>query len=124
MIETCKILDVTDDEGEIHLLIGIKYTLIVADTVSPIPTTPHSTSLVLCETKVPIQDRGGHTPLSLTGQGRLMYQNFILYSSLGDLNPTPKYVLDVLTYYITRQKYKYTRKIGETIEEHDIPTIW
>ena len=54
---------------------GLKYTVIVADTVSPILTIPHSTSLVLCETKVPIQDRGGHTPLSLTIQVIFMYLN-------------------------------------------------
>ena len=72
------ILEFTDDEGEVHSLIGIKYTVIVADTGSPIITTPHSTSLVLCETKVPIQDRGGHTLLSLTISGILMYHNSLI----------------------------------------------
>ena len=74
-IESCRILEVTDDEGELHFLVGIKYTVIVADTVSPILTTPHSTSLVLWETRVPIQDRGVHAPLYLTRQGIFMYLN-------------------------------------------------
>ena len=65
-IESCKMLEVNDDEGEIHLLVGIKYTVIVADTTPPIITTPHSTSLVFCETRVPIQERSDHTPLSPT----------------------------------------------------------
>ena len=68
-------MEVTDDEVGIHLLIGIKYKVIVADTGSPILNIPHSTSLVFCETKVPIQDRGGHTPLYLTRQGIFMYIN-------------------------------------------------
>ena len=66
-------LEVTDDEEEIHLLIGIKYTVIVADTASPIITTPYSTIIVFCEPNIPIQDIGGHTPLSLTRQGILMH---------------------------------------------------
>ena len=51
-IEPCKILEVTNDEGEIHLLIGLKYTLIVSDTVSPILTASHSNILVFYETNV------------------------------------------------------------------------
>ena len=43
-------LEVTDDEGEIHLLTNLKYTVIMADTDSPILTTQHSMSLVLYET--------------------------------------------------------------------------
>ena len=43
-------LEVTDDEEESHLLINLKYTMTVADTSSPILTTPHCTSLVLCQT--------------------------------------------------------------------------
>ena len=35
-------MEVTDYEGEINLIIGIKYKLIVADTGIPILTTPHS----------------------------------------------------------------------------------
>ena len=74
-IESCKILEVTDDYGEIHLLVGIKCIGMLADTVSYILTTPHSTSLVFCETKVPIQDIGGHRQLSLTRQCSCMYIN-------------------------------------------------
>ena len=50
-IESCKILDVTDDETAIHLLMGIKYTGIVTEPSSPIRNTPHSMSHVFCETK-------------------------------------------------------------------------
>ena len=45
-------LEVTDDEGSTHLLIGIKYTGIVIDPNSPIRNTPHSTIRVFYETKV------------------------------------------------------------------------
>ena len=45
-------LEVTDEEGAIHLLINRKYTVIVADTGSPILNTQHSTILVFCETNV------------------------------------------------------------------------
>ena len=41
-IESCKMLKVIDDGREIHLLICIKYTVIVADTGSPIIITTHS----------------------------------------------------------------------------------
>ena len=43
---------VTDDEGEICLLVNLKYTVKVADPGSPIRNTPYSTSLVFCETIV------------------------------------------------------------------------
>ena len=43
-------LEVTDDEGEIHLLINRKHTVIVEDTGSPIITTPYYTILVLYKT--------------------------------------------------------------------------
>ena len=46
------VLEVTDDEGEINLLINIRYTVVVAEPNSPILNTPHYTSLVLCETNV------------------------------------------------------------------------
>ena len=46
MIEYNTILDVTDDEGAIHLIINMKYTVIVSEPVSPIQNTPHSKSLV------------------------------------------------------------------------------
>ena len=52
MIDYYTVLQVTDDEGEIQLLINIRYTVIVSDTDSPILTMPHSTILVLCETNV------------------------------------------------------------------------
>ena len=68
-------MEVTDDEGAIHLLIGIKYIVVVVDTGNPVLTTPHATSLVSYETKVTIEDRGGHTLLSLTRQGIFLYIN-------------------------------------------------
>ena len=74
-IESYKSLEVTDDEGAIHLLIGIKYIVVVVDTGNPVLTTPHATSLVSYETKVTIEDRGGHTLLSLTRQGIFLYIN-------------------------------------------------
>ena len=51
-IESNTILEVTDDEGSIQLLINIKYIVIVADTGYPIINTPHSTILSFCETNV------------------------------------------------------------------------
>ena len=50
-IESNKTLEVTDDEGANHLLISIKYTVIVVETVSPIRNSRHPTSRVFCETK-------------------------------------------------------------------------
>ena len=52
-IEYWKFLEVTDDEGAIQSLMGIKYTVLLANTGSPILNTPHSTSIVFCETKLP-----------------------------------------------------------------------
>ena len=49
-IESNKILEVTDDEVAIHLLINIKYIVIVTEPAPPIQNTPYSTSFVLCET--------------------------------------------------------------------------
>ena len=49
-IESYKILEVTDDEGAIHLLINIKYTVIAADPVSPIRNIPNTMRLGFCET--------------------------------------------------------------------------
>ena len=80
-------MEVTDDEREIHLFIGIKYKVIVADTGSPVITTPNCKGLVLCETKVPIQYRGGHTPLSITRQGIFMYLNLFYTAVLVVLIP-------------------------------------
>ena len=91
-VESYKIMEVTDYEGEIHLIIGIKYKVIVADTGIPILTTPHSTSFVLCETRVPIQYRGVHTPQSLTRQGILRYLNLSRTEILVVLTPPQKYV--------------------------------
>ena len=51
-IESNTILEVTDDEVATHLLINVKYIVIVAEPAPPIQNTPHSTSLVLCETIV------------------------------------------------------------------------
>ena len=75
MIDSYKILEVTDDEGEVHLLVGIKYIVIVTEPRSSIRNMTHSTSLVLCETKVPKQDRSFHTPMYLTREGIFMYLN-------------------------------------------------
>ena len=47
------ILEVNDENGEIYLLINLKYvTVVVADTAPPFKSTPHSTSIVFCETNV------------------------------------------------------------------------
>ena len=51
-MEYCKMLEVTDDEGEINLLKGLKYTVIVTDTGSPILTTPHYMRLLFWESNV------------------------------------------------------------------------
>ena len=40
-IEYYNILELTDDEGSIHLIINIRYTVIVVDPNSPIRNTPH-----------------------------------------------------------------------------------
>ena len=45
-------LEVTDDEGLIHLLINLEYTVIVAESDLTIRNTPHPTNLLLCETNV------------------------------------------------------------------------
>ena len=74
-IEYFEMLEVTDDEGEMHLLIGLKYTVIVSDTVPPILTMPHSTSFFFCNNNVPIQYIGNHTPLYILRQGIFMYLN-------------------------------------------------
>ena len=42
-------LEVTDDEGSIHLLMNIKCKVTVPKTSSPIQNTKNPTSLVLCE---------------------------------------------------------------------------
>ena len=52
IIESHTVLEVTNDRGEIHLLINLKYTVMVADDGSPILTTPYSTRLVFCETNI------------------------------------------------------------------------
>ena len=51
-VESNKLLEVTDDEWTIHLLINLKYTVVVADNGYPMQNTPHYTSLVFCETNV------------------------------------------------------------------------
>ena len=51
-IEYNTILDVTEDEVAMHLLISLKFTVKLAETGSPIRNTPHSTIRVFCETKV------------------------------------------------------------------------
>ena len=45
-IESCKVLEVTDDEGVIQLLTGLKHTVVVAHTGFPIRTTPISTRIL------------------------------------------------------------------------------
>ena len=42
------VLEVAGDEGAIHLLINIRYTVIVVDAGSPILTTPYSGILFFC----------------------------------------------------------------------------
>ena len=44
-------LEVTDDEGSIHLLMGIKCIGIVKESILPIQNTPHSMIHVFYETK-------------------------------------------------------------------------
>ena len=51
-IDYNKLLEIADDELAIHLLINLKYIVIVADPRSPIRNMPHSTNLVFCETNV------------------------------------------------------------------------
>ena len=51
-IEFNEIIEVTDDEGSIHLLLNIKYKVIERDTVYPIQNMTYSKSLVLCATIV------------------------------------------------------------------------
>ena len=46
-IESYTILEVTDDEGSIDLLINIKYTVIAAEPYSPLRNTPHLTKLYI-----------------------------------------------------------------------------
>ena len=62
MIESYTILVVTDDEGEIHLLVSFKYTLILSDTGTPIQNTPHSMSGIFCEIKVGIPNTRQRRP--------------------------------------------------------------
>ena len=52
MIGSNKMSEVTNDEGAIHLLLNLKYTMIVADPGPPFRNTTHYTSLVFCETNV------------------------------------------------------------------------
>ena len=89
-IESNAILEGTDDEVSIHLLINIKYIVIVTDPGSPIRNMPHSTSLVFCETNALIQDIGGHKSRFITrnvDSGLSVY----LIQEFGGLNITPKY---------------------------------
>ena len=51
-IDSYKVLEVTDDEGAIHLLIGLKFTVIVKNPSSSILNMPYSKSLVFYETNV------------------------------------------------------------------------
>ena len=46
--ESNTILEVTYDEGAVHLITNLKYTLILAEPLSPTQNTPHSTILILC----------------------------------------------------------------------------
>ena len=50
-IESKIILEVTESEGAIRLLISFEYTVILEETGSTIQNTPHYTSRVLCATK-------------------------------------------------------------------------
>ena len=51
-IEYNKILEGTDDEVRIHLLIDIKCAVIVVEPVSPIQNTPHFMRLFFCENNI------------------------------------------------------------------------
>ena len=51
-IESNKSLEVTDDEGEIHFLINITYTVIVAEPGSHINNTSYYMRLIFCDTNV------------------------------------------------------------------------
>ena len=77
-------MEVTDDEGAIHLLIGIKCTQIVVDTNSPIQNTQHSPIRVFYETighKSPTQVHGRHKQFSLTRKCSFMYLS-LFYTSI------------------------------------------
>ena len=50
IIESNNILEDTDDEGEIHVLLYFKYTVMVVQPVSPIKNIPHSMRVVFFET--------------------------------------------------------------------------
>ena len=89
-IESYKILELTDYEVEVHLLIGFKCIMIVTETISYIRNMTHSMSLVFCETKVRIQDRGGYIPWSLTRQDRFRYINLLYIEILVVLIPPQK----------------------------------
>ena len=51
-IEFNNILKVADIEGLIHLLINIKFKVIVEDPGSPTRNIPHSPCLILCKTNI------------------------------------------------------------------------
>ena len=89
-IEYNAMFEGADDEGEIHLLINLKCTVIVVETVPSIINTTHSMSRVLCKIQfqiLPIEDRSGHIPLYLTIQYNFMYLNLFYTSVLVFLIP-------------------------------------
>ena len=49
-IEYNTILEVTDYKIAVHLLINLKYAVILENTISPIQNTPHPMSLVFYKT--------------------------------------------------------------------------
>ena len=51
-LDSNTILEGADDELGIKVILNLKYTVIVVEPVSPIWNTPHSKSLVFCETNV------------------------------------------------------------------------
>ena len=98
-------MEVTGDEGEIYLLIGIKGTGMVIDPRSPIRNTPHSMSRVFCKTKVgncqnKTEDTTDHylqQDNATSGLSTYFIQLFVIF------NPTPKHVEYVSTYFRTRK---------------------
>ena len=51
-LESNTILEGNYDEGEIHLILNLKYIVIFLEPVSPIIKSPNSMRLFLCETNV------------------------------------------------------------------------
>ena len=83
------ILEVTYDERTIHLIMSIKYKVIVEDPGSPNQNTPHSMSLVLCETLSYITNKRKRRPQTTICKNKIQRQVYqcILYRNLVVLIP-------------------------------------